>query len=81
MKRRYTKRSKKKKPTPELVTVCDGCDKPLRISHVRTVGSGICAAGDGCFVQFPNSHGNVRPVSRVEFFCEEKCVERLNHAR
>ena len=72
-KRRYAKRPKKKKLPVEIITTCDQCKKPLGCSHVRTIGSGICAAGDGLHVLFPGHYTQMQQVDKVMFFCSKEC--------
>ena len=76
-KRRYTKRPKKKKSPPELVTTCDQCRKFLGLTYARTDGSGICGAGDGLSVLFPGRHTQMQHVDKVMFFCCKECRENF----
>lgn len=57
---------KNKKKSYQPVTVCDFCGAKLNRTCTRTLGSVVCAEGEGIYTKILTS-------GLIQFFCSQKC--------
>lgn len=50
----------------ERVGCCDRCGEPFPVTWIRSVGSAVCAAGDGIFVDWGDT---------IRYYCSQECRE------